>query len=86
MPKKATKDKSVKACGRGGSMKKGGMVKAGRGSAMPMQAKGIGGDILGGIGGHFLGENGRDIGRGIGNALGSLFGLKRGGPARPSVF
>jgi len=55
-------------------MKKGGKAHA-------MQAKGIGGDILGGLGGTFFGGPGGDIGRGVGNLLGSLFGLKKGGKA-----
>ena len=46
-----------------------------------MQARGIGGDILGGLGGTFFGGPGGDIGRGVGNLLGSLFGLKKGGKA-----
>ena len=46
-----------------------------------IQARGIGGDILGGLGGTFFGGPGGDIGRGVGNLLGSLFGLKKGGKA-----
>jgi hypothetical protein len=82
MPKKAKKASSSKM-GRGGSMK---TQAKGRGGAM--QARGIGGDILGSVGNKFFGGPGGDIGRGVGNLLGGLFGLRKGGQVqkRPSVF
>ena len=54
-------------------MKKGGKAHA-------MQAKGIGGDILGGLGNMlFPGGVGQHLGQGVGNALGYIFCFKKGG-------
>ena len=50
------------------------------GKAHTMQARGIGGDILGGLGNMlFPGGVGQHLGQGVGNALGSIFGFKKGG-------
>ena len=50
------------------------------GKAHAMQARGIGGDILGGLGNMlFPGGVGQHLGQGVGNALGSIFGFKKGG-------
>jgi hypothetical protein len=56
------------------------LAKGGKASkSKAMQAKGIGGDILGGLGNMFLPGIGGHLGRGIGDALGSAFGFKKGG-------
>jgi len=55
------------------------LAKGGKASkSKVMQAKGIGGDILGGLG-NMLGPWGGHLGRGVGDALGSVFGFKKGG-------
>jgi hypothetical protein len=83
MPKKAQKK------GRGGmSCCKQGCAVCGRGG-VPAMKRGLGGDILGAIGGALAPGWGGHLGRGVGDAIGSVFGFKKGGrPVRPqaSVF
>jgi hypothetical protein len=78
MPKKSKVPKKAKSCPQ---------CAMGRGGA-PVMKRGLGGDILGGIGGKFFGAPGGNIGRGVGDLLGGLFGLKKGGrvPGGSGVF
>lgn len=47
-----------------------------------MLKRGLGGDILGGIGNYLAPGWGQHLGRGVGDAIGSMFGFKRGGHRR----
>jgi hypothetical protein len=55
------------------------IVKYGKLPGKMMEKKGLGGDILGGLGNMVAPGWGGHLGRGVGNAIGSMFGFRQGG-------
>lgn len=55
------------------------MLKYGKIPEKMMEKKGLGGDILGGLGNMVAPGWGGHLGRGVGNAIGSMFGFRQGG-------